>query len=82
MEQIIYISKLHKNASNQVVELLIGLNYGGYDNIILPNDLTQGFPALKRLTIHHSNVITMDKGKVFFISNITHDFRKQKGTLK
>ena len=66
MEQIIYISKLHKNTTNQVVELLVGLNYGEYDNVILPNDLTQAFPALKRLTIHHSNVITMDKGKVLF----------------
>ena len=67
MEQIIYISKSHKNASNQVVELLFGLNYGEYDNIFLPNDLTQAFPALRRLTIHHSNVITMDEGKVFYL---------------
>ena len=57
-------SHLYKNKSNLVVELLVGLNYEEHDNIMLPNDLTQAFPALKKLTIHHSNAITMNQGKV------------------
>merc|ERR1711971_919078 len=42
---------ISNNISGQITELLISLNYEPIDNITLPNELTQAFPNLEKLTV-------------------------------